>query len=54
MKSIASINLYMISVCCFVIAHLIREQYRILYYILIILGILLFFVGFKNRTNNKS
>lgn len=52
-KNIAPIYLYMISVVCFVIANLVREQFLILYYILLITGILLFVLGFKKRINNK-
>ncbi|KQB44432.1 hypothetical protein RCH33_2860 [Flavobacterium daejeonense] len=53
MKNIAPIYLYMISVVCFVAANLIREQYRTLYYALLIAGILLFFIGFKNRSKKS-
>ncbi|WP_169736898.1 hypothetical protein [Flavobacterium daejeonense] len=49
MKNIAPIYLYMISVVCFVAANLVRDQYLNLYYILLIVGILSFFIGFKNR-----
>ena len=52
-KNIAPIYLYIISVVCFVIANLVREQFLILYYILLIAGILLFVLGFKKRINNK-
>ncbi|OYX82191.1 MAG: hypothetical protein B7Y83_15595 [Flavobacteriales bacterium 32-34-25] len=54
-KNIAPIYLYMISVVCFVIANIIRNQYITLYYILLIIGIIFFVLGFKNRiSNNKS
>jgi hypothetical protein len=53
-KNIAPIYLYMISVVCFVIANIIRDQYITLYYILLIIGIIFFVLGFKNRIKNKS
>ena len=54
-KNISPIYLYMISVVCFVIANVIRDQYINLYYILLIIGIIFFVLGFKNRiSNNKS
>lgn len=53
-KNIAPIYLYMISVVCFVIANIIRDQYINLYYILLIIGIIFFVLGFKNRISKKS
>lgn len=53
MKNISPIYLYMISVVCFVIANVVRDQYLILYYILLIIGILLFVMGFKKRIQKK-
>lgn len=53
-KNIAPIYLYMVSVICFVIANIIRDQYINLYYILLIIGIIFFVLGFKNRISNKS
>ncbi|HTG65539.1 MAG TPA: hypothetical protein VL859_04110 [Flavobacterium sp.] len=54
MKNIAPIYLYMISVVCFVVANIVREQFLTLYYILLVLGVLLCILGFKNRIQNKS
>ena len=52
-KNIAPIYLYIISVVCFVIANLVREQFLILYYILLITGVLIFFLFFKKIINKK-
>lgn len=54
MKNIAPIYFYMISVVCFVAANLIRDQYLTFYYVLLIVGILSFFIGFKNRSKSNS
>ncbi|KDN54723.1 hypothetical protein [Flavobacterium seoulense] len=49
MKNIAPIYLYMISVVCFVIANVVRDQFLELYYVLLIVGVILCILGFKNR-----
>lgn len=54
MKNIAPIYLYMMSVVCFVIANLVRDQFLILYYILLMFGIVCFVMGFSKRINNKK
>ena len=54
MKNLAPTYLYMISVVCFVIANLVRDQFLILYYILLMLGIVSFVIGFSKRINNKK
>ncbi|SDK03014.1 hypothetical protein SAMN05192550_3211 [Flavobacterium glycines] len=53
MKNITPIYLYMISVACFALANLIRDQYRTFYFILLVIGIILCILGFKNRIQNK-
>ncbi len=53
-KNIAPIYLYMISVVCFVIANMVRDQLLTLYYILLVIGVVLCILGFKNRIQNKS
>ena len=52
-KNLSAIYLYLISVVCFVIANVIRDYNIILYYILIVLGIGLFVIGFTKRLKKK-
>lgn len=53
MKNISPIYLYMMSVVCFVIANLVRDKIILLYYILLMLGVILFVIGVKKRIQNK-
>jgi hypothetical protein len=52
-KNLTPIYLYLISVVCFVLANIVRDQFNILYYILLLLGIVFFVMGFRKRINNK-
>jgi hypothetical protein len=52
-KNLSSIYLYLISVVCFVIANVIREYNIILYYILLVLGVGFFVIGFTKRLKKQ-
>lgn len=52
-KNLSSIYLYLISVVCFVLANVIRDYNIILYYILLVLGVGFFVIGFTKRLKKK-
>ncbi|MES2239942.1 MAG: hypothetical protein V4497_06740 [Bacteroidota bacterium] len=52
-KNISPVYLYMMSVVCFVVANLVRDKIILLYYILLLFGVVFFVIGFKKRISKK-
>lgn len=52
-KNLSSIYLYLISVVCFVIANVVRNYNIIFYYLLLVLGIGFFVIGFTKRLKKQ-
>lgn len=53
-KKLSAIYLYLISVVCFVTANVIRDYNIILYYILLLLGVGFFVIGFTKRLKKQK
>ncbi|SDX69014.1 hypothetical protein SAMN05444338_11389 [Flavobacterium degerlachei] len=52
-KNLKTIYLYLLSVLCFVLANLIRDENIIIYYVLLVLGLGLFIIGITKKRNTK-
>ena len=51
---ISPITFYFISIICFVLANVIREQSVPVYYLSLVLGLVFFFLGLYKRVNSKK
>ncbi|WP_204251693.1 hypothetical protein [Flavobacterium ginsenosidimutans] len=49
MKNISAITFYFASVVCFVFANLLKDNNLSVYYVLLVVGIILFFLGVLKR-----
>jgi len=49
LKNISAVAFYFASVICFVLANVLKDNNLSLYYILLVLGIILFFLGILKR-----
>ncbi|MBW1654824.1 MULTISPECIES: hypothetical protein [Flavobacterium] len=55
LKNISAVAFYFASVICFVLANVLKDNNLSVYYILMVAGIILFFLGVLKRTNaNKK
>ncbi|MDQ6531562.1 hypothetical protein [Flavobacterium sp. LHD-85] len=55
MKNISALTFYFASVLSFVLANVLKDKNLSVYYILLVLGIVLFFLGvLKKRKTNKN
>ncbi len=52
-KKLSSLNLYLISVLCFVGANVLRSQSIAIYYTLLVLGVMLFVFGLTKRIKKQ-
>lgn len=48
-KNLSSIYLYLISVVCFVLANVIRDKNIIIYYVLLVVGVVFFVLGLTKK-----
>jgi len=53
LKNITPLTFYFGSVICFVLANVIRDQSLSFYYILLVLGLIFFFMGILKRLRTK-
>ncbi len=51
---LSPMTFYFISVICFVLSNVIREQSATIYYLSLVLGLGFFFVGLYKRVNSKK
>ena len=51
---LSPITFYFISIICFVLANVIREQSVLVYYLSLVLGLIFFFLGLYKRVNSKK
>ncbi|WP_310594503.1 hypothetical protein [Flavobacterium sp.] len=51
---LSPITFYFISIICFVLANVIREQSVPVYYLSLVLGLVFFFLGLYKRVNSKK
>ena len=52
-KNITPLTLYFVSVICFVLANVLKDKSLSFYYILLVLGLLFFFMGVFKRLRTK-
>lgn len=52
-NNISAMYFYLISIICFVISNIIREKSLPVYYTLLVLGLVLFVLGFMKRMKTK-
>ena len=52
-KNISPLAFYFVSVICFVLANVIRDSNLSFYYILLVLGVVFFFMGILARLRTK-
>ena len=53
LKNIPTIFFYLTSVISFVLANLIRDKNAMFYYILLLIGLISFFLGIRSRIKTK-
>jgi hypothetical protein len=53
LKNITPLTFYFGSVICFVLANVIRDQSLSFYYVLLVLGLVFFFMGILKRLRTK-
>ncbi|WP_343695163.1 hypothetical protein [Flavobacterium sp.] len=53
LKNISAIAFYFASVICFVLANVLKDSVPSIYYILLVAGIVLFFLGVLKRTRSN-
>jgi hypothetical protein len=53
LKNLSSMYLYMISVVCFVLANIIKDNSMVFYYILLVLGVGFFVFGLTKRIQKQ-
>lgn len=53
-KNISAVVFYFASVVCFVLASVLRDNSLSFYYILLVLGIVFFFMGVRKRLRTKQ
>ena len=53
LKNIPTIFFYLASVISFVLANLIRDKNAMFYYILLLIGLISFFLGIRSRIKTK-
>ncbi|OXA65594.1 hypothetical protein B0A67_24095 [Flavobacterium aquidurense] len=53
LKNITPLTFYFASVICFVLANVIRNQTLSFYYVLLVLGLIFFFMGILKRLRTK-
>ncbi|MBG6111515.1 hypothetical protein IWX84_002401 [Flavobacterium sp. CG_9.10] len=52
-KNIPTMYLYLVSIISFVLANLVRDKNRELYYFLLVFGLIFFVVGMVKRIKNR-
>jgi len=52
-KNLSSIYLYLISVVCFVLANVIRDENIIIYYVLLVIGVGFFVLGLTKKAKRQ-
>jgi len=53
LKNITPLTFYFGSVICFVLANVLRDKSLSFYYVLLVLGVILFFLGILKRLRTK-
>jgi len=53
LKNVAPITFYFASVVCFVLANVLKDKSLSFYYVLLVLGLVLFFAGMLKRMRDK-
>lgn len=54
LKNISAVAFYFASVICFVLANVLKDNNISVYYILLVAGIILFFLGVLKRVNSNK
>jgi hypothetical protein len=53
LKNITPVSFYFASVICFVLANVLKDKSLSIYYVLLIVGLVLFFMGMLKRLRTK-
>jgi hypothetical protein len=53
LKNITPVSFYFASVVCFVLANVLKDKSLSIYYVLLIVGLVLFFMGMLKRLRTK-